>query len=231
MNTVIEHSTTGSGFAPRPKYSELAQALPPGAVLMLTDVSWEEYEELLVELDEQPRFRLTYDHGDLEIMTLSPEHEGPARLFGYLIQILTEEMETDFISLGSTTLRDKLAESGAEADDCFYIGDFAAVAGIKRLDLSVAPPPDLAIEIDITSRSLKKLPVYAALGVKELWRFTGKRVQFHLLSEGRYVKVKRSGHFSFLTPDVLPGFLEQGRTQGINAMRRAFREWVRTAGK
>jgi len=231
MNTITENLNTGPGFMPRPRYSELILSLPAGARLNLAEISWQEYEDLLVELDEKPHLRLTYDHGDLDIMTLSPEHESYSRLFTHFIQILTEETETDFIALGSTTLRDHLVGSGVEADDCYYIGEFADVAGKKRLDLSQDPPPDLAVEIDITNRSLGKLPIYVLLRVKEVWRFDGSGMHFYLMDGSQYVEQAFSNHFPFLTSEILKPFLEQGRTRGINAMRRAFRDWVQANKK
>ena len=226
MNTITEQSNIGSGLLPRPRYSDLILSLPAGARLSLADIGWQEYEDLLVELDEKPHLRLTYDHGDLDIMTLSPEHEGYSRLFTHFIQILTEVTETDFIALGSTTLRDHLVESGVEADDCYYIGEFADVAEKKRLDLSQDPPPDLAVEIDITNRSLSKLPIYALLRVQEVWRFDGNQMHFYLLTGSQYIEQEQSNRFPFLPSVALKPFLEQGRTRGINAMRRAFRDWV-----
>ncbi|MBS1810735.1 MAG: Uma2 family endonuclease [Acidobacteria bacterium] len=231
MNTITEHPNAGPGFIPRPQYSDLILSLPAGARLSLTEISWQEYEDLLVELDEKPHLRLTYDHGDLDIMTLSPEHEGYSRLFTHFIQILTEETDTDFIALGSTTLHDHLVESGVEADDCYYIGEFADVAEKKRLDLSQDPPPDLAVEIDITNRSLGKLPIYALLQVKEVWRFDGNEMRFYVLVGSQYVEQSTSNWFSFLAPETLKPFLQQGRTRGINAMRRAFRDWVQANKK
>jgi Uma2 family endonuclease len=142
--------------------------------------------------------------------------------------VIVEEIGSDYISLGSTTLRSKVIEGGLEADDCYYIGDFAAVAGKTRLDLKVDPPPDLAVEVDISHGSRSKFRIYARLNVEELWRFDGKKVEFYRLSGSRYVEIATSDLFPFLTPDVLPDFLEQGLNEGIIAMRRSFREWVKT---
>ncbi|MFN0122892.1 MAG: Uma2 family endonuclease [Blastocatellia bacterium] len=207
-------------------HAGLARSLPRGAALRLTDVTWREYEDLLTELDETPGLRLTYDHGNLEIMTLSPEHEGYVRLFGYLVSELTQELDLDFIDLGSTTQCVQMADSGAEPDACFYIGDFAAVAGKKRLDLSVDPPPDLAIEIDITHRSVNKLTLYAGLKIGEIWLYDGKVVRFYKLGRKRYREFQVSDLFPFVAARDLAPFLKQGRNEGINAMRRAFRQWV-----
>ncbi len=207
------------------------ETLPPETPLALTEIGWDEYVRITDEIGERPGVRVTYDQGRLEIMTLSPEHEGPSRLFTHLISVIVEEMSLDYISLGSTTLRLKRISGGLEADDCYYIGDFSAVAGIKRMNLEVYPPPDLAIEVDISHESSGKLRIHAGLGVRELWIFDGQTMNFHQLSEGRYITIQNSSLFPFLTPDVLPAFLDQGLNEGVIAMRRAFRDWVKANRK
>ncbi len=207
-------------------YLDTIETLPPNSSIVLRDVSWEEYERILVALDERPWLRLTYDRGRLEILTLTPEHERPSRLFTHFVSVLTEETGIDFISFGSTTLRLEKISGGLEADDCYYIGDFSAIVGIKRLDLTLYPPPDLAVETDISHDSLSKFHIYSGLRVKELWRYDGERVEFYRLAGDQYEEISTSDLFPFLQPQVLPQFLHRGETEGINAMRRAFHDWV-----
>jgi Uma2 family endonuclease len=208
-------------------YLTMIEAMPPGAVVTLSDVSWDEYDELLNELDEQPRYRLTYDNGRLEIMTVSSEHEFPVNLLPHLIAVIAEECDLDFLSCGSTTLRKKKKTKGTDPDDCFYFRDYKKISGKKRLDLSVDPPPDLAIEIDITHGSVSKFPIYAALGVPELWRHDGKKMMFYRLDRDDYVEIVHSDLFPFLTPDVVRTFLQKGADEGTIAMVKAFRKWVK----
>jgi len=208
-------------------YLEAIDHLPVGGKLYLEDVGWDEYEELLEELEGKRHVRISYDNGRMEIMTLSPEHEGPASLFGYLIQILTEELDLEFISIRSTTLRRKSRLQGKEPDDCFYIGALDRIIGKKRLDLDFDSPPDLAIEVDVTSSTINKMAIYAGLGVPEVWRYDNYQVEFHRLAGKRYESASTSALFPFLQPSVVAEHLPIGYTQGINAMRRAFREWVR----
>lgn len=207
-------------------YQATIENLSPEMPLVLKNIGWDEYVRISDEIGQRPGARVTFDQGRLEIMTLSPEHEAPSRLFTHLISVIVEEMGLDYISLGSTTLRLKKISGGLEPDDCYYIGDFSAVAGIKKMDLTVYPPPDLAIEVDISHASHSKFRIYAGLGVKELWLFDGKVLEFHSLAESGYVAIQASGLFPFLTPDELPTFLEKGLNEGIVSMRRAFREWV-----
>ncbi len=208
-------------------YLDTVETLPPNSTIVLREVSWQEYDRILVALDERPWLRLTYDRGRLEIMTLSPEHERPASLFTHLVGVLVEAGGLDYISLRTTTLRLEAIEGGLEADDCFYIGDFSALIGKKRLDLTLEPPPDLAIEVDISHSSLGKFHIYAGLGVKELWLYDGERMRFYWLSGNHYEEITTSGSFPFLKPEVLPEFLERGLNEGIISMTRAFRGWVK----
>ncbi len=204
---------------------DVIATLPPGSRIIMPDVSWDEYERLLTQLDDKARFRLSYDHGRLEIMTLSPRHEGFKVLFTHLIAVLTQELDLDWISFGSTTFKAKPSERGTEPDDCFYIRNADQVAGKDEIDLATDPPPDLAIEVDITNPSLNKFPIYQSLGVTELWRHDGEKVQFYRLTEDGYEVMENSDLFPFLPAEVLPKFLHQGRFKGGNTMIRAFRRW------
>lgn len=208
-------------------YLEAIDHLPVGGKLYLEDVSWDEYEELLEELEGKRHVQISYDHGRMEIKTLSPEHEAPSRLFGHFIQILTEELDLEYLSIGSTTLRRKSHLQGKEPDDCYYISDLTRIIGKKRLDIDFDSPPDIVIEVDVTSSTVDKMAIYAGLGVPEVWRYDNYEVEFHCLAGQRYKQVHASAFFPFLQPAVVTEHLQIGYTQGVNTMRRAFREWVR----
>ncbi|WP_254565082.1 Uma2 family endonuclease [Oscillatoria sp. HE19RPO] len=198
----------------------------PGGQLLMTDVSWPMYEQLLEEYAESPDVRINYSQGVLEVMVPLPEHEANKVMIGDLVKILMEEQDLDFWSLGSTTFKNAGMQQGVEADDCFYIENEAAIRGKKRIDLTVDPPPDLAIEIDITARS--RFNNYQALGVKELWRFDGTRLEINVLQGGQYVQVNESPHFPGLPlNEVIPQYLEQSKVEGRNKAIKAFRAWVR----
>ncbi len=163
---------------------ELKQIIvQPGNQLQLKDITWQMFETILAELGENRSSRLSYSNGTLEIMVPLPEHEIGKVLIGDLVKILLEELDIEFWSLGSTTLKNSKMAQGLEADDCFYIQNEAAVRGKSRIDLATDPPPDLAIEIDITSRT--QLNNYEALGVPELWRYNGHNLQISVLQDGK----------------------------------------------
>jgi Uma2 family endonuclease len=206
---------------------ELNQLIvPPGHQLLLKDVSWQMFENILEELGESRAARVSYSKGVLEIMTPLPEHEDDKVMIGDLVKALLEELDIEFRSLGSTTFKNEEMRQAVEADDCFYIQNEAAIRGKKRIDLSVDPPPDLAIEIDITSRT--KFNNYEALGVPELWRYNGQKLQINVLREGKYVESKISYNFPDLPiEEVIHQYVEQSKIVGRNATMRAFRNWVR----
>jgi Uma2 family endonuclease len=200
--------------------------VPPGQRVLLSDVSWQEFEAILEDLGEHRASRVAYDNGILEIMTPLPEHEIGKVLIGDLVKILLEELDIEFWSLGSTTFKNEEMLKGIEPDDCFYIQNEAAVRGKNRLDLTVDPPPDLALEIDVTSRTHPS--IYEALGVPELWRFENGKLQINVLQAGKYIKCEYSPNFPNLPLiEVIPQYVNQCRTVGRNKTMRAFRAWVR----
>lgn len=208
-------------------YMELVERLPLNSLLILSNVSQDDYENLLEEREGKRNVRITYDRGRLEIMTLSAEHEGFKSLFAHLVAILAEELNLPLIGRGSVTLRRELTDSGIEPDDCYYLRHAAEIRGRKRINLKTDPPPDLAIEVDVASPSLNKLPLYASVGVPEIWRLQGDDLTFYRLTAGEYLEIAVSDLFPFLTPAALLDFLRLGNKEDITAMNRAFREWVK----
>ena len=205
---------------------EIIAALPAGSTLLLHEVNWTEYEALLALLPDNPRFRLSYDQGTLEIMTLSPRHERLKSLFAHLLAVLAEELNLNLVGLGSTTFRRTEAARGTEPDDCYYIHQAERMAGRDTIDLTVDPPPDLIVEVDISHPSLDKFPIYASLGIPEVWRHNGDTLQFFRLIDERYIQTPESSLFPALSAEVLAGFVQQGMAHGIIPMIRAFRLWA-----
>lgn len=200
--------------------------IPPGQRLLLHDISWSEFEAILEELGEHRSARIAYDSGLLEIMVPLPEHESDKEIIGDLLKALLEELDIEFLTLGSTTFKNADMLKGIEPDQCFYIQHEAAVRGKKRLDLAIDPPPDLALEIDVTSRTHPQ--TYAALGVPELWRRVGQTIRIYQLQAEQYVDVSESSIFpGWSLSERIPAFIEQSRVDGRNTTMRAFRTWVR----
>jgi Uma2 family endonuclease len=193
---------------------------------LLTGIRWQTYQDLLLDLAENPSKRLTYDQGLLEIMTPLPEHEASKRLLGRLVESTTEELGLEIYSLGSTTWRREDLQKGLEPDECYYITQEAQVRGKTSFDLYSDPAPDLAIEIDLTSSSLNRLGIYAALGVQEIWRYDGQDLKIYVLAEGEYQQQEQSTVLPILSRSDILLFLNKRSTLGENALIREFRQWL-----
>lgn len=195
--------------------------------LLVDNVDWKTYTRFLYLFAERPGYRLTYDRGRLEIMSPLPLHERPTNFLARLAITLTEELGLPILQGGSVTMRLRRRQRGLEPDRCFWIANEAAVRGKDRLDLRIDPPPDLAIEVDVTSSSLDRMAIYAALGVPEVWRVDNRTLTFHSLGANRkYTAVSHSLSFPLVTPADLMGFLLMGAGQGENNAIRQFRAWV-----
>lgn len=154
------------------------------------------------------------------------EHEYDKAIIGDLLKALREELDIEFRTLGLTTCKSKQLGQGLEPDQCFYIKNEAAIRGKKRLDLTVDPPPDLALEIDSTSRTHPN--IYQALKVLELWQFDRAQLHIKILQNGNYIEVDESPNFpEMLLKDIILQFLEDSRIIGLNPVIKAFHQWVR----
>lgn len=194
---------------------------------VLHNISWETFEALLKETGEDRGSRFAYDCGTLEIMTPLFQHENPKSNFSNFIIALAEELEIEIKSAGSTTLKRKVANRGIEPDSCYYIQNEIAVRDRQELDLETDPPPDLAIEIDITSSSVNKSAIYSALRVPELWRYNGRVLKFYQLTEGQYIECEFSIAFPIVSVAEMSGFIEQSKATGEIALLKSFRAWVK----
>jgi Uma2 family endonuclease len=198
----------------------------PGERKVIEGVSWEEYEQLLDELGEGYAVRVAYTEGMLELMAPLYKHEKNKDFLLRLVSLLTRELGLKLESAGSTTLKRKDLARGAEPDTCFYIQHAAQVIGKETIDLQADPPPDIVVEIDVTSKSHSKLTTYARFGVPEFWRYDGKTFQIFGLAEGRYVEQEASVTFPFVTARDFEAFIEQSKTEGQDAALDSFQQWV-----
>jgi Uma2 family endonuclease len=198
----------------------------PGQQMLLKDISWQKLEKILEEMGERRAARISYSDGWLEIMVPLPEHEKDKELLGDLVKILLEILQIDFEPFGSTTLKNERMRQAVEPDTSFYIQNQAAVIGKNRIDLNIDPPPDLAIEIDITSRT--RFENYEILGVPELWRYQQQGLEIFLLQEGKYIKSQSSPNFPNIPIiELVNEYVQQCLTIGRSQAMRNFRTWVK----
>lgn len=195
--------------------------------LVLDDISWEFYEELLRELGNR-QIRITFDQGRLEIMSPLPRHEMWSQWINRLIEVVCMERSIRVASLGSTTFKSSRRRKGLEPDKCYYIKH--AEQGFEldgEFDADEHQCPDLAVEIDITSSSIPREPIYAALGVPELWRFDGEKFQvFNLSPKRKYVRKLRSKAFPFLPMAQFGKFVFRMRDKDQAKVLRELRDLV-----
>ncbi len=194
--------------------------------VLLRNISWQLYESLLQEIGDEGQARLSYLQGDLEFMTPLPQHETYNRQIDRAITTIAEELNQEYNLFGSMTVKRPKMAAGAEPDSCYYIANEPAVRGKIKLDFEIDPPPDLVLEIDITSSSLDRMSIYAKLGVGELWRYDGITIAFYCLQAGEYVEVARSPTFPILSPARILEFIKDCQTQGILASVKILRTWI-----
>jgi Uma2 family endonuclease len=197
--------------------------------VILKHISWQTYQSLTVDFEREPAIRLTYDRGTLEIrMPLAP-HETYKKILGRLIEAATEELDLEIRSLGSLTCSREDLAKGLEPDQCYYIQNEQQVRGIEQIDLEKLPPPDLAVEIDITSSSLDRFSIYADLKVPEIWRYDGQSLVIYGLVGSEYLTQDRSITLPILRTEDILRFLSLSVSIGENNLVKQFRQWLRSA--
>ena len=195
--------------------------------LILQGISWDFYEELLEEYKDSNELHFAYDNGFLEVEVPLAKHEIPIRLLSDLISIICVEKDIDIVNVGSTTFRKRAKAKGCEPDTSFYIQNERFIRGKNDIDLSKDPPPDLVIEVDVTSLSLNKLPIYAALGITEIWIYKGKNVEFLKLSDDKYTKIDYSIALPKLSSEKVTEFLEKGLSESSTKWIKEIRDWAK----
>ena len=208
------------------EYLAVVKNLPQGTKLSAESVSWEDYEQLLEGLDNSHAVRIFYNQGRIEIVSPKPIHERPVEILHRLITAISDQLDIDIESLGSSTLKSQMSKAGAEPDASFYIKNAALIHGSLDLDLAHDPPPDIVIESDYTSSSLDKFTIYASLAVPEIWHIANQYVSLWKLENQSYIEVENSLSFPFLSAEKLNEFLVLGVQEGERKAAKALREWL-----
>jgi Uma2 family endonuclease len=195
--------------------------------VLLRGVRWSTYEALLEDMGDR-HVRMTYDNGDLEIMTLSGRHERSKSFIRRMIDALTEELSIPIASGGSTTFKKELQHKGLDPDECYWVANELAVRGRTDIDIELDPPPDIAVEVEISTSVLNRLGIYSALRVSEVWRSDGQQILIeHLQEDGTYASVGYSPSFPWLPLAELNRFLRESVNMDETTWIRSFRAWVR----
>ncbi|MEG4228628.1 Uma2 family endonuclease [Microcoleus sp. N9_B2] len=197
--------------------------------VVLRNITWDGYQQLLKILGNKRAATLTFDRGTLEITRPLEEHEFSARLIEKMIWILVVELGLKIKTMGSTTLDRSDLERGAEPDNAYYIQNQPLVAG-RTVDLATDPPPDLVVEIDITHTDINKPALYASMGVPEFWRYNGREWRIYKLENDEYLEVSVSPTFAILPKSKLYEFLAAAQLDEVEAEVN-LRNWVREMAK
>ncbi|CAD5971161.1 hypothetical protein NO108_04158 [Planktothrix rubescens] len=203
--------------------------LLPEQRTVLNQVSWQTFINLLDDLGDNRVIRLYYDQGVLEIMTPLGEHENNNRFIDDLVRAIADELNLNLKKMGSLTLKREELLKGAEPDSCYYLENEPLVRHKQNINLESDPPPDLVLEIDITSSSLDKQTIYAAFEIPELWRYNGQKLEVFVLDKTTqsYQNSIQSLHFPWLPLEVIPQYIRQSLRDGETATLKSFRTWVR----
>jgi Uma2 family endonuclease len=209
----------------------ISTALLPVTNSLFHGVSWEDYDRALQELYAAGvHAHVTYDNGEMEITTTGDIHERVKSCIGRLIETYALEADIPITGLGEATCRREDLLKGLDPDECYYVNTPLPPPqeGSAPLDLMTFPPPDLAIEIDLSNSSIPKQPIYAALGVAEVWRYAEQRLRLLVLTEaGKYEERDRGLAFPSLSLVQMNRFLQLALTQSSHSAALAIRDWVR----
>ncbi|EAZ93183.1 Uma2 family endonuclease [Crocosphaera chwakensis] len=200
-------------------------SLEPGSQVTITNISWQDFETILQELGENRSARLSYSQGILEVMVPLPEHERPKELISDIVKILLKISKKKYEPFGSTTFK-KEGIAGVEPDACFYIKNYQQMISRRRLQ-SGDPPPDLAIECDVTSKT--NLEAYQAIQVPELWVYDSGKLKIYLLENGQYIQSEISPTFpninlTQIIPDAVERSWQVGSFQALEELETIITE-------
>ena len=201
--------------------------IQPSQSVIIDRLSWATYESLLKDYAGYSGVRINYDRGRLEIMAPGPDHEFVSSSFDTLTQVAAAAERRDVTPLRSTTFKRVDLERGFEPDSCFYIEHAARMRGKKEIDLSVDPAPELVVEVDDTSPSLDKMPIYAKVGVREVWRYKKEKVTIYGLENDGYQEREFSLAFPDMSREQLETFIAQSHTIPRWEWMDAITAWVK----
>ena len=161
-------------------------------------------------------------------MSPSPEHERIKAQFSRALEAVFLGFDIDFLNGGSTTFKSKLMDKGFEPDECYWLTHLDEVADLSAYDQETSPPPDLSIEVDVAESSISRMPIYAAFGVSEVWRYEqDEKIRLYSLKDGSYGEVAVSRFLPQVSPEELQQFVERGKMLITSRLIREVREWAR----
>jgi Uma2 family endonuclease len=194
--------------------------------IVLHNISWQTFEQLLTESGDKRNNRFYYLNGTLEIMSPLALHERSNRFIDDLIRVLSDELDIELCKCGSLLMRIRDRKLGAEPDSCYYIKNEPLIREKTEIIMGQDPPPDLVLEVDITNPSDRRLPIYAMLGIAEVWIYDGYNIKFLALENGEYLSIEQSLSFPVLPTAIVVEFMQKRFSLGERKTLKEFRQWV-----
>ncbi|MGF1602978.1 MAG: Uma2 family endonuclease [Thermosynechococcaceae cyanobacterium] len=165
--------------------------LSPGSVLQFPG-NWQVYQALSQRLGDRPNPRLKFRNGEILLMNPLPEHGRTVDVLADVVKVLLDHLEQEYDSFTPITM-ELPEESGIEPDHCFYIEHWAEISGKTRINWGIDPPPDLVIEIDVTSYT--NVDDYLPYKVPEVWLFKQQQLSIYQFTGGSYRQRNNSAFF------------------------------------
>ncbi|HBJ35899.1 MAG TPA: hypothetical protein DDZ51_14350 [Planctomycetaceae bacterium] len=200
-------------------------ATPPESRVVIEDVLWETYEAL-VEQRRGSVPRMTYDNGVLELMRPKRQHENIGRVIGRMVDTYSEVKAIEIQSVASTTFKLQSLLKGFEADESYYVTHAERIRPKEEIDLTIDPPPDLVVEVELTSSAIEKLNLFAAMRIPEVWRHDGQKLEMFRLIDGVYQSIASSRELPGLAADKIATFLNRRFDVGETALIHDFRQSI-----
>lgn len=210
-------------------YYAIVKKLPEKADVTFGNTTWNDYETLINEVGEASHLRISYTQGNLKVMTLSSLHENYSALVQNFLSHLSLQKRIKILHFKSATMKVIKELKGVEPDGCFYIQSADKLPNKLRIDFAKDPMPDIILEIDIYHDSKSKFEIYAAFGVKEIWRYDGEKFEIYELNKSKqYKPIKQSQSLPILTAKILTDFLNKSNEKDQYEILLDFEEWLKT---
>ncbi|HEU5115278.1 MAG TPA: Uma2 family endonuclease [Isosphaeraceae bacterium] len=196
----------------------------------LRDLTWSDFEAITTIKGDRGRPRLIYNQGSLTLVSPSQAHEEGIDLIDTLIKEICVGLRIPYKAIRQTLLRRQDLDRGIEGDGTYYITNEPVVRSITRIDLDTEPPPDLAVESEITHPATEALAVWQHFGVPEVWVFNGRKksLTIRLLDDKRvYVESQTSRSFPFLSVQEILAWVIETKDESQTDWQIRLRDWVR----
>lgn len=207
--------------------SQNTLTLSPGSEVILYHQTWEDYEQLLKIRQEQTFPKIYFNAKTKVILLMSPlpGHGKRIDTLRDLVKILLRDQNKDWDCFDPITLK-KIELAGVEPDTCFYINNYQAILGKDRIDLTVDPPPDLAIEVELTSTT--KAEDYLPIAIPELWIYRRGELLIYRLEGEQYQNSQEGLIFNNIdVKNILPKYVELAWNNGSSVALRQFeQDWL-----